>query len=62
MKPRSTPLSLAECEIPWRERLRIESDPIKRRRNLVLKSAHDNDAAHNTVEFVGIQSCILGGS
>ena len=54
MKLRSRPLSLAECEIPWRERLRIESDPIKRRRNLVLKSAHDNDTAHNTVEFIGI--------
>ena len=44
------------------KRLRIESDPSKRRRNLVLKSAHDDDAAYNTVEFIGIQSCILGGT
>jgi hypothetical protein len=62
MKPGSTPLSVAESELPWRERLRIESDPVKHRRKLVLQSAHDNDAAHNTVEFFGIQCFVLDGS
>jgi hypothetical protein len=56
---KNAPFSLAE--IPWRERLRIESHPVKRRRKSVLQSAHDNDAAHNTIEFIGIQCFVLDG-
>jgi hypothetical protein len=40
----------------------VESDPLKRRRKLVLKSAHDNDAARNTVEFIGSHCFALDGS
>jgi hypothetical protein len=56
-----TPLSVAERENPWRERLRIESDPLKPRRKLVLKSAHDNNAAGNTIEFIGSHCFALDG-
>ena len=60
-------VSVAERENPWRKRLRIESDPVKRGRLLnelilALKSADDNDAARNTVEFIGSQCVALEGS
>jgi hypothetical protein len=44
------------------EGLRIESDLLNRRRKLVLKPAHDNDAASNTVEFIGSHCFALDGS
>ena len=45
-----------------RERLRIERDPLERRGKAVLQSAHDNDAARNTVEFIGSQCFGFDGS
>ena len=50
---------MAESENPWRQWLRIEGDPLKRRCKSVLQSAYDNDAACDKVEFIGVIALFL---
>ena len=57
---------LAEEKSPRRKRLRIDGDAVERRGlvnefELALKSADDNDAARNMLEFIGSQCFTLEG-
>jgi hypothetical protein len=53
---------MAESENPWRQWLRIDGDPLKRRCKSVLQSAYDDDAACDKVEFIGSHCFVFDGS
>jgi hypothetical protein len=57
---------MSECENPRRQRLRIDRDTIEHgglveEFETALQSTHDDDAAGDTIEFIGGQCFALEG-